>query len=54
MYLSLNFSEVVNLDPQKGRYEGSYIDFIDTFEPDIVLLQVEIEGEIIGEFPEGD
>lgn len=53
MYLALNFSEVVNLDPQEGRFEGNYIDYIDTYKPDIVLFLVEFEGEIIGEYPEG-
>lgn len=52
MYLALNFSEVVNLDPQKGRFEGDYIDYIDTYEPDVVLFLVEIEGAIAGEYPE--
>lgn len=52
MYLTLNFSEVVNLDPQKGRFDGNYIDYINTYKPDVVLFLVESEGEIAGEYRE--
>nr|WP_300839891.1 hypothetical protein [uncultured Acetatifactor sp.] len=48
MYLAINFFEIVNLDPQKGRFGGNYLEYIDEYEPDIVLFQVEFEGEIIG------
>ena len=54
MYLSLNFEEVVNLDPQKGRFNGNYIRYIEEFQPDVVLIQSEFEGEIIGEYRTSD
>ena len=50
MYLSMNFEETINLDPQKGRFEGNYIEYIKSFRPDIVLIQSEFEGEIIGNY----
>ena len=50
MYLALNFLEIVNLDPQIGRFSGDYLEYIDKYEPDMVLFQVEFEGEIIGEY----
>ena len=50
MYLSLNFKEIVNLDPQKKRFSGNYLTFIADFKPDVVLIQTEFEGMIIGEY----
>lgn len=38
MYLSLLFSETRYLDPQEGRYNGSYIDYIDRYQPDVVIM----------------
>lgn len=50
MYLALNFKEIVNLDPQEDRFSGNYLAYINDFQPDIVLIQVESEGMIIGEY----
>lgn len=38
MYLSLLFSETRYLDPQEGRYNSSYIDYIDRYHPDVVIM----------------
>ena len=54
MYLALNFKEIANLDPQQYRFSGNYLTFIDDFQPDIVLFQVESEGMIIGEYKTSD
>ncbi|MCI8852424.1 MAG: hypothetical protein HFI32_02835 [Lachnospiraceae bacterium] len=54
MYLALNFKEIVNLDPQEDRFSGNYPTYIDDFQPDIVLFQVESEGMIIGEYETSD
>lgn len=37
-YLCLNFSELRYLDPQKGRYNQSYVEYIKKYEPDYVIL----------------
>ncbi len=39
------FAEVVNLDPQEGRYNGNYLDYIKDYQPDIVLIMTEFEGK---------
>ena len=49
-YLSLCFHEVRQLDPQKGRFSGNYLDYIDEYQPDVVLFLVEFEGDLIGEY----
>lgn len=46
-YLSLSFKEVRNLDPQEGRYNKNYLEYIDEFKPDLVLVLTEFEGENI-------
>ena len=49
-YLSTCIHEVRQLDPQKGRFTGNYLDYIDEYEPDIVLFLCEFEGDLIGEY----
>lgn len=44
-YLSLSFKEVRNLDPQEGRYNKNYLEYIDEYEPDLVLVFTETEGD---------
>lgn len=44
-YLALCFGEVRNLDPQEGRYNDNYLEYIDEYEPDLVLILTEFEGE---------
>lgn len=48
-YLSLCFKEVRNLDPQEGRYNDDYFKYIDEYEPDLILIMNEFEGEITNE-----
>lgn len=38
MYLSLAFEETRYLDPQEGRYNDSYIDYIKDYKPDVVVM----------------
>ena len=49
-YLALHFHEVRQIDPQKGRFNGNYLSYIDAYRPDVVLFLIEFEGEIIGEY----
>lgn len=44
-YLSLCFEETRNLDPQKGQYTENYLEYIEEYEPDLVLIFTEFEGE---------
>ena len=37
-YLSLYFKELRYLDPQRGRYNGNYIEYVKAYRPDIVIL----------------
>lgn len=37
-YLSLNFSELRYLDPQEGRYNDDYLEYIQEYKPDVVIL----------------
>lgn len=37
-YLSLDFKELRQLDPQIGRYNESYIDYIREYQPDVVIV----------------
>lgn len=37
-YLSLCFGETRYLDPQRGRYNESYIEYIQEYQPDIVIV----------------
>ena len=53
-YLALNFHEVRQIDPQKGRFNGNYLTYIDQYRPDVVLFLIEFEGEIIGEYRTSD
>ncbi len=54
MYLSLIFNQVVNLDPQEGRFNGNYLSYIDEYNPDVVIIQAEFEGMIIGNYKTSD
>lgn len=38
MYFSLAFSETRYLDPQEGRYNESYVEYIEEFQPDVVVV----------------
>lgn len=38
MYLSLYFRETRYLDPQAGRYRDSYLEYMDKYRPDIVIV----------------
>jgi len=49
-YLSLHFSEVRQVDPQAGRFSGNYLTYIKEYQPDMVLVLCEWEGEILGSF----
>lgn len=49
-YLALHFHETRQIDPQKGRFHGNYLSYIDAYRPDVVLFLIEFEGEIIGEY----
>lgn len=49
-YLGLCFGEVRMLDPQEGRFEGDYLQYIEEYQPDMVLFLIEFEGEIIGNY----
>jgi len=40
-YLSLCFEETRYLDPQKGRYNGNYLEYIDEYNPDVVIVMFE-------------
>ncbi len=45
-YLALSFKEVRHLDPQAGRYNKNYLQYIESYEPDVVLILTEFEGGI--------
>lgn len=45
-YLALSFKEVRNLDPQLGRYNKNYLQYIEDYKPDLVLILTEFEGGI--------
>lgn len=49
-YLALDLHETRQIDPQEGRFEGDYIEYIDDYNPDAVLFLCEFEGEIIGSY----
>ena len=49
-YLALDLHETRQIDPQEGRFEGNYIEYIDEYNPDAVLFLCEFEGEIIGSY----
>ena len=49
-YLSLIFSEVRQIDPQPGRFHDNFIEYIDDYKPDCVIILVESDGEIIGDY----
>lgn len=37
-FLSLYFDELVNLDTQDERYDDSILEYVDTYQPDIVMI----------------
>lgn len=39
-YLSLCFSKTAFIDPQKGRFAGDYLAYMDAFQPDVVIVLV--------------
>lgn len=43
-FMSLCFKEVRFLDPQEGRYNDSYVEYIDEYDPDIVIMMFPGEG----------
>lgn len=43
-YLASNFEETRYLDPQDGRYTDSYVDYIDQYNPDIVIMMFPGDG----------
>ena len=45
MYLGLAFSEIHYLDPQEGRYNESYIEYINEYKPDVVIMMY--SGEFV-------
>lgn len=53
-YLALNCREVRQIDPQEGRFEGNYIQYIQEYKPDAVVFLCEFEGEIIGNYKTDD
>lgn len=50
-YLSMCFREIRNLDPQEGRYEDDYLAYIEEYQPDLVLILTEFEGEVVHTLP---
>lgn len=38
LYLSLYFKETRYLDPQPGRFDGNYLEYIETYQPDVVVV----------------
>ena len=49
-YLALCFREVRHLDPQEGRFQGNYLNYMEVYNPDIVIFQGESVGRIIGTY----
>lgn len=39
-FLSLYFDELVNLDTQDERYDDSILEYVDTYQPDIVMIML--------------
>lgn len=37
-YMAANFKETRYLDPQEGRYTDSYVEYIDEYKPDVVIM----------------
>lgn len=37
-YFCMNFKELRYLDPQRGRYNGDYIEYVKSYQPDVVVL----------------
>lgn len=52
-YFALNFHEVRNLDPSPGRYNGNIQEYIEDYNPDYVVIQMENEGFVVGELNVG-
>lgn len=44
-YLSLCFKEARKIDGQKGKYEDGCWENIEAYNPDVVLILTEVEGE---------
>lgn len=43
-FLSLCFEETRYLDPQEGHYNDNFLDYIQDYDPDVVLILTEFEG----------
>lgn len=43
-YLANDFKETRYLDPQEGRYTDSYIEYIDNYQPDVVIMMFAGDG----------
>lgn len=43
-YLANDFKETRYLDPQEGRYTDSYIEYIDSYQPDVVIMMFAGDG----------
>lgn len=48
--LALHFHETHQIDPQEGRFNGNYLEYIDKYNPDVVIFMVESEGQIAGNY----
>ena len=42
MYLALNYRETRYLDPQKGRYNDNYLEYIKAYSPDVIVVATPI------------
>ena len=38
VFMSLCFKEIRLIDPQEDRYNDSYVEYIDEYDPDIVIM----------------
>lgn len=38
VFISLCFKEIRLIDPQEDRYNDSYVEYIDEYDPDIVIM----------------
>ena len=43
-FFSLCFYETRYLDPQEGRYTDSYVEYIDEYQPDVVVMMFSGDG----------
>lgn len=50
-YLSLCFGEVRNLDPQEGRYNENYLQYMEEYRPDLVNIMTKFASENVNVLP---